>query len=211
MLPPDPADRLHNQHPPTTRSHPRAGSLPTTTTRGSKLDADHPATGVNVPRPNHTLPLRGGREGRYWLIGDVTTRPGRSLFVRLEGAGQRQGRRRQMDRRHHPRAWRSPGPDRREPATGPPARRLRRSPILPQPATTRAGPFRTDGPRQRRPDRRNPHDDYSPWPSRFRAQSPKPICADAALRLCTAPEPCASTHAATIGRMPRPRPRPGRR
>lgn len=28
---------------------------------------------------------KGWREGRYWLVGDVSNRPGRSLYVRLEG------------------------------------------------------------------------------------------------------------------------------
>ena len=28
----------------------------------------------------------GRREGRYWLVGDVHNTPGRSLFVRLNGA-----------------------------------------------------------------------------------------------------------------------------
>lgn len=28
---------------------------------------------------------RGGRNGRYWIVGDVKNTPGRSLFVRLEG------------------------------------------------------------------------------------------------------------------------------
>ena len=32
----------------------------------------------------HYLPA-GGREGRYWLVGDVKNSPGRSLFVRLRG------------------------------------------------------------------------------------------------------------------------------
>ncbi|WP_189052504.1 DUF2285 domain-containing protein, partial [Aliidongia dinghuensis] len=39
-----------NQHPPTTRSHPGAGSLPTAASRGSILDTDHPSAGVNFPR-----------------------------------------------------------------------------------------------------------------------------------------------------------------
>ncbi len=47
----------------------------------------------------------GHREGRYWLVGDVANTPGRSLFVRLERTRQRQGRRRQMDRRRHRRTW----------------------------------------------------------------------------------------------------------
>jgi hypothetical protein len=47
---PDPANRLHNQHPPPPARHPKRGSLPTTANRGSKLDADHPSTGVNIPR-----------------------------------------------------------------------------------------------------------------------------------------------------------------
>lgn len=32
----------------------------------------------------HYLP-NGGREGRYWMVGDVSNTPGRSMFVRLEG------------------------------------------------------------------------------------------------------------------------------
>ena len=48
MLPPNPADRLHNQHPPTTRSHPRAGSLLNAQWRGSILgsDADLMVSGI---------------------------------------------------------------------------------------------------------------------------------------------------------------------
>ena len=34
----------------------------------------------------HYLP-HGRREGRYWRIGDVHNTPGRSLYVRLHGAG----------------------------------------------------------------------------------------------------------------------------
>jgi hypothetical protein len=33
----------------------------------------------------------GHREGRYWLIGDVTNTPGRSLFVRLSGPDSGKG------------------------------------------------------------------------------------------------------------------------
>ena len=33
----------------------------------------------------------GRREGRYWLVGDVGNTPGRSLFVRLKGAGTGKG------------------------------------------------------------------------------------------------------------------------
>ena len=32
--------------------------------------------------------FNGRREGRYWLVGDVGNTPGRSLFVRLKGAGK---------------------------------------------------------------------------------------------------------------------------
>ena len=33
----------------------------------------------------------GRREGRYWLVGDVGNTPGRSLFVRLQGADTGKG------------------------------------------------------------------------------------------------------------------------
>src|SRR5215471_6223590 len=33
----------------------------------------------------------GHREGRYWLIGDVSNTPGRSLFVRLSGPDHGEG------------------------------------------------------------------------------------------------------------------------
>jgi hypothetical protein len=33
----------------------------------------------------------GHREGHYWLIGDVTNTPGRSLFVRLSGPDSGKG------------------------------------------------------------------------------------------------------------------------
>src|SRR6266566_7743731 len=33
----------------------------------------------------------GHREGRYWLVGDVTNTPGRSLFVRLSGPDSGKG------------------------------------------------------------------------------------------------------------------------
>lgn len=33
----------------------------------------------------------GHREGRYWLVGDVRNTPGRSMFVRLKGAGSGRG------------------------------------------------------------------------------------------------------------------------
>lgn len=38
----------------------------------------------------HYLPA-GRREGRYWLVGDVHSTPGRSLFVRLSGGGTGKG------------------------------------------------------------------------------------------------------------------------
>ena len=35
----------------------------------------------------------GRRDGHYWLVGDVRNTPGRSMFVRLKGAGHRQAAR----------------------------------------------------------------------------------------------------------------------
>ena len=35
--------------------------------------------------------FNGRREGRYWLVGDVHTTPGRSLFVRLRGPDSGKG------------------------------------------------------------------------------------------------------------------------
>ncbi len=52
VLAPDPPDRLHNQHPPPPARIPKRISLHITAQRGSKLDADHPSTGVNLPRRN---------------------------------------------------------------------------------------------------------------------------------------------------------------
>ena len=153
----------------------------------------------------------GRRQGRYWMVGDVANTPGRSLY---------------RPARPGPRAARAP------PANGPtppPAsmaississpsnRRLDRlrdvldeARCLPQPAATRAGPFRTDDRQRRR---------GSPESARrlFAMSQPIPgtiaeaYLRAAALRLCTGPEPCASTRAATIGRMTTPRPRSGRR
>ncbi len=75
----------------------------------------------------------GRREGRYWLVGDVGNTPGRSMFVRLHGP-EAAGRRRQMDRRRHRRAWRSARPDPRNLRPDDFARRSRRGATLPQPA-----------------------------------------------------------------------------
>src|SRR6516165_5983024 len=61
-LAPDPGDRLHNQHPPATRSNQKRVSLHVTAQKGSKLDADHPSTGVNLPRRNT------GRASRWRLL-----------------------------------------------------------------------------------------------------------------------------------------------
>ena len=55
--------------------------------------------------------------------------------------------------------------------------------------------------RPHRLDRRNRHAVSSPWRSRFRAQSSKRICANAALRLCTEPEASAFIPAATTARI----------
>src|SRR5438477_1012034 len=52
VLTPDPADRLHNQHPPPPARVPKRVSLHITAQWGSKLDADHPSNGVNLPRRN---------------------------------------------------------------------------------------------------------------------------------------------------------------
>ncbi len=132
----------------------------------------------------------GRREGRYWLVGDVRNTPGRSLFVRLKGPDIRQGRRRQMDRRRHRRTWRPARPHRHEPGARSPSRRARRGASASSACHGRSR-RRTarDGSHQRRPDPRNPHGVCSRCRSRFRAQSRKRICADAALRLCTEPEP----------------------
>ncbi|WP_229743981.1 helix-turn-helix transcriptional regulator, partial [Aliidongia dinghuensis] len=61
-----------NQHPPTTRSHPGAGSLPTAASRGSILDTDHPSAGVNFPRRITT---------------EISYRLGRRIKVLRESAG----------------------------------------------------------------------------------------------------------------------------
>src|SRR5207237_4208108 len=55
VLPPDPADRLHNQHPPPPARVPKRVSLHITAQRGSQLDADHPSIRVNLPRRNTFL------------------------------------------------------------------------------------------------------------------------------------------------------------
>ena len=54
----------------------------------------------------------------------------------------------------------------------------------------------------------NRHDVYSPCRSRLQAQSWKRISENAELRLCTEPEVCVSTPAATIGRIATHEPRP---
>src|SRR5512143_4336259 len=51
ILPPDPADRLHNQHPPTTRLHPKAGSLQSTD-EGVKIGRRSPLNGGQFSTPN---------------------------------------------------------------------------------------------------------------------------------------------------------------
>ena len=38
----------------------------------------------------HYLPA-GRREGSYWIVGDITNNPGRSLYVRLVGPAQGKG------------------------------------------------------------------------------------------------------------------------
>ena len=67
----------------------------------------------------------GHREGRYWLVGDVANTPGPQPVRPLERPGPWQGRRRQMDRRRHRRAWRPSGPHRAQPRSRPPARHPR--------------------------------------------------------------------------------------
>ena len=136
------------------------------------------------------------------LAGRRRPQHARPLAVRpAERAGVRQGRRRQMDRRRHRRAWRSA---RRHPRELRPCRlprRRRRGAALPQPAATRAGAgTRRIDRRRRRRDRRKRHGGSSPCRSRLRAQSWKRICANAALRLCTEPEASASIRAATTAR-----------
>ena len=54
---------------------------------------------------------------------------------------------------------------------------------------------------RRRSDLPNPHGVSSPCRSRFRAQSPKRISADAPLRLCMQAVPCGFTHVATTAPM----------
>src|SRR5207237_3217891 len=61
VLAPDPADRLHNQHPPPPARIPKRVSLHITAQRGSKLDADHPSTGVNLARRNTAVMTRLAR------------------------------------------------------------------------------------------------------------------------------------------------------
>src|SRR4029077_12403654 len=63
VLAPDPDDRLHNHHPPPPARHPKRVSLPVIAKRGSKLDADHPSTGVNLPR---RITLKGTRFELVW-------------------------------------------------------------------------------------------------------------------------------------------------
>src|SRR5205807_9585408 len=76
VLTPDPADRLHNQHPPPPARVPKRVSLHITAQRGSKLDADHPSTGVNLPRRN--TPSYRGR--RPWLESLRHSKPPASSF-----------------------------------------------------------------------------------------------------------------------------------
>ena len=153
----------------------------------------------------------GRREGRYWLVGDVRNTPGRSMFVRLKG----------------PEAGRGAAGKWTDAATGEhgdlldviressglldfhdvadEARRflsLPRSDPDPAPKATRS-PTQTGSPEA--------DDDSSPCRSRSPGLSWKRICAIAALRLCTKPERCASTRAATIVLTRTRRQRPGRR
>ena len=153
----------------------------------------------------------GRREGRYWLVGDVRNTPGRSMFVRLKESAKGRGAAGKWT----------------DAATGEhgdlldvirescglldfhdvadEARRflsLPRSDPEPSPKATRC---------QHRRDRPRRHDDCSPCRSRSHGLSWKRICAIAALRLCTKPERCVSTRAATIVLTRTRRPRPGRR
>jgi hypothetical protein len=175
----------------------------------------------------------GRREGRYWLVGDVRNTPGRSLFVRLHGPESGKGAAGKftdaatgehgdlLDIIHRP---------------TPPILRSRRSRLgrnqspggalasvtISLTSPMKHGAFsachdRTrrqtirDRHHQHRQGRLSPHGGSSQCPSRFRAQSQKRIYDDAALRLCTEPQTFVSIHAATTGRIPTRRPRPGRR
>ena len=146
----------------------------------------------------------GHREGRYWLVGDVANTPGRSLFVRLSGPDSGKGAAGKwtdaatgehgdlldlIALQSRPRSL---------------ARRARRGALLPQPAAARPGVRPARDRRRRRADRPKPRAVSSPCRSRLRARSPKRICADAALRLCTQAARCASIRAATTAPMPTP-------
>jgi hypothetical protein len=151
----------------------------------------------------------GHRQGRYWLVGDVRNTPGRSMFVRLKGAAGKGAAGKWTDA-----------------ATGEHGDLLdvirescglidfKTSPMrrgLPQPAASRTGTG---------PQRRPPAPSGSPEAARrlFAMSQPitgharrRRICGNAALRICTEPEACASIRAATIGPTSIRRPRPGRR
>ena len=149
-------------------------------------------------------PLLAGRR-RHQHTGPQPVRP-------AHWSGERQRRRRQMDRCRHRRA-----------------RRLARSHCAQHGASIAYGTCSTKPARfsvchasdrhpiaahrghRLRSDRRNPRAVCSRCRVRFRAPSQKPICATAALRLSTRPRHCASTRAATIGPMTMRRPKSGRR
>jgi len=65
-LPANPGDRVHALHPPPTHPDHRTGRLAGAHQRGSILDADPPAQGVNIPRRSTLHQIRtGNRSGEY--------------------------------------------------------------------------------------------------------------------------------------------------
>ena len=153
----------------------------------------------------------GRRQGNYWLVGDVRNTPGRSMFVRLKGGESGKGAAGKWTDAATGGSWRSA---RRH------SRKLRPC-RLPRRRRTRLGAFSAChdrsqnrngavSTRRRQLGRRNRRGDCSPCRGRLRALSRKPICAIAALRLCTEPRTCASTRAAITGPTMTRRPRLGR-
>ena len=151
----------------------------------------------------------GRREGRYWLVGDVADTPGRSLFVRLHGPDHGKGAAGRWQDAALGRVWRSARPHRLEPPARPVPRRARRGARLPQPAAAGARVFPSPAGSLRIAGSRPPavRHGAADQPARW----PRPICAGAASRPCTAPAAYASTPAATTVRMMAHLSRPGRR
>lgn len=153
----------------------------------------------------------GRREGRYWLVGDARNTPGRSMFVRLKGAESGKGAAGKWT----------------DAATGEhgdlldvirETRGLVDFKDVAEEARTFLSLSHPEPERQSSP-RQAPAPTGSPEAARrlyamsqpYRARSWKRTYANAASRLCTKPDRCASIPDAITGRATTVRPRAGRR